>query len=332
MASRRVQLLANLERKYGLPQGILYGQWGAESGFAKGGGVKSSAGAVGPFQFLPETAAGMGVNPRNFASAAKGAARYDAQYKDRGFAGILAAYNAGPAGNSNNPETQAYIRRVRDYAGSAPYSGNANVQGAPNSQQQTPAYRQVTRNVLDRQGFQQAEKEFTLGQILRDQKSPFDIGPKAAVEPKNPLLSILPQTAPSPEDFTQAQTTLKRLAGGLDVKAPPRKGVADFGGVKVAGWIAPILQYAKAHGWTGSVTSGFRSFAEQKRIYDSGVRPAAVPGTSNHEGTQYPRGAVDVTDAKQLAQIIARSPYRGRLVWAGAKDQVHFSHPHGGSY
>lgn len=111
-----------------------------------------------------------------------------------------------------------------------------------------------------------------------------------------------------------------------------QSGVANFEGKKVAAWIAPALQYARRHGWKGTVNSGYRSFADQTRIYNSGARPAAKPGTSNHEGTQFPRGAVDVSDAQALARILARSPYGGRLKWAGAKDPVHFSHPHGGSY
>jgi hypothetical protein len=110
------------------------------------------------------------------------------------------------------------------------------------------------------------------------------------------------------------------------------KGVANFEGHKVAAWIAPALEYARQHGWKGQVTSGFRSFADQQRIYNSGVRPAAKPGTSNHEFTAYPGGAVDVSAAQQLAQILAKSPYAGKLVYAGAKDPVHFSHPHNGGY
>jgi D-alanyl-D-alanine carboxypeptidase len=110
------------------------------------------------------------------------------------------------------------------------------------------------------------------------------------------------------------------------------KGVTTFDNKPVADWIAPILKYAQAHGWTGTVNSGFRSFAQQKQIYDSGVRPAAVPGTSNHEGTQWPAGAVDVTQAQQLSNILLHSPFARALVYAGSKDPVHFSHPHNGSY
>lgn len=110
------------------------------------------------------------------------------------------------------------------------------------------------------------------------------------------------------------------------------KGVGSFDGQKVALWIVPILRYARSHGWKGTVNSGYRSLADQTRIYNSGVRPAAVPGTSNHEGDQWPRGAVDVTDAQQLSDILKKSPFGKILVWAGSKDPVHFSFPHNGSY
>lgn len=109
-------------------------------------------------------------------------------------------------------------------------------------------------------------------------------------------------------------------------------GTVDFEGKPVAAWIAPVLRYARKQGWQGSVNSGIRTYADQKRIWDSGVRPAARPGTSNHEGNVFPRGAVDVSDAQQLSNIILRSPYRHLLVYAGAKDPPHFSHPHNGSY
>ena len=121
-------------------------------------------------------------------------------------------------------------------------------------------------------------------------------------------------------------------SGGGAVPGGAKGTVMDPSGRLVAGWIEPILNWARQHGWGGSVTSGYRSFADQTRIYNSGVRPAAVPGTSNHEGTVFPRGAVDVSDASQLSSVLSRSPYASTLVWAGSKDPVHFSHPHGGSY
>lgn len=128
---------------------------------------------------------------------------------------------------------------------------------------------------------------------------------------------------------TQSQPKIPKAAG---TSSAMPSGTAGFEGKTVAAWIAPALQYARQHGWKGTVNSGYRSYADQQRIYNSGVRPAAKPGTSNHEGSDYPRGAVDVSDAQQLAQILQNSPYAGKLVWAGAKDPVHFSHPHNGSY
>lgn len=125
----------------------------------------------------------------------------------------------------------------------------------------------------------------------------------------------------------QEQSTSKLSTPGAQLT-----GVANFEGMKVAAWIKPALVYARHHGWKGQVTSGFRSLADQTRIYNSGVRPAAKPGTSNHEATQFPRGAVDVSDPAVLSKILAQSPYAKQLQWAGSKDPVHFSHPHGGSY
>lgn len=71
---------------------------------------------------------------------------------------------------------------------------------------------------------------------------------------------------------------------------------------------------------------------DQTRIYNSGVRPAAKPGTSKHEGSDFPRGAIDVSGAEQLARILRGTPYARKLKYAGAKDPVHFSNPRNGSY
>lgn len=133
----------------------------------------------------------------------------------------------------------------------------------------------------------------------------------------------------------QAKPTDPATKSGLTSHGAPintgQGGVTEFGGKPVASWIAQVLTRAKAAGWTGSVTSGYRSVAEQQRIWDSGVRPAARPGQSNHNFTAYPGGAVDVSQAAQLAQILRRLGIN-KLVWAGAKDPVHFSHPHDGGY
>jgi hypothetical protein len=108
---RKIAAIADAAKDFGISPAILWGVYGAETNF---GQIKSnsSAGAQGPFQFMPATARAYGVNPHNFFSAVRGAAKYLSQYKSRGVAGMLAAYNAGPAGNPNNAETQAYIPKV----------------------------------------------------------------------------------------------------------------------------------------------------------------------------------------------------------------------------
>lgn len=186
--------------------------------------------------------------------------------------------------------------------------------------------------------------------------------------PENPIVALLNQkagvTADAPTATSQALAALPAYqphttkfspmkipglnVGGKDAMHLPkgtaphqlvqRKGTADFEGTTVAAWIAPVLKYARRHGWKGTLSSGFRSFEDQTRLWNaraSNPNPVAAPGTSNHEGDVFPRGAVDVGDleqAKQLSAILAGSRYKKLLVYAGSDDPVHFSHPHQGHY
>jgi hypothetical protein len=92
------------------------------------------------------------------------------------------------------------------------------------------------------------------------------------------------------------------------------------------------LAWARGHGWTGSVTSGFRSRAKQEQLYAnraSNPNPVAPPGTSMHE-----RGlAVDVSDIPGFQRAMSSAPANARLTWFGPGDPVHFSttgHARGG--
>lgn len=104
----------------GLDAALLAAVARTESGFDTG--AVSRAGAQGLMQFMPATAAAMGVDPWDPASAIDGAARYLRRELDR-FGRLdlaVAAYNAGPAAVQGNggippfPETQAYVRKVLD--------------------------------------------------------------------------------------------------------------------------------------------------------------------------------------------------------------------------
>lgn len=83
----------------------------------------SPAGAVGVMQLMPETAAGLGVNPYNLEGNVEGGAKYLREMLDT-FGGdvkkAVAAYNAGPnavkayGGVPPYAETQDYVNRVLD--------------------------------------------------------------------------------------------------------------------------------------------------------------------------------------------------------------------------
>ena len=119
-------VLSALEKKYKLPPGILMGIYGTESAYGKNAGL-SSAGALGPFQFMPKTAKEYGITNRaDFAQESVGAARKmaDLMREYRGDARkAAAAYNWGE-GNLNKDiaahgkKWEAYApKETRDYVG-----------------------------------------------------------------------------------------------------------------------------------------------------------------------------------------------------------------------
>lgn len=89
-----------------------------ESGFQPD--AVSKSGAIGLGQLMPDTAAGLGVDPTDPVANLNGAARFLA-HQIRQFGSVelgLAAYNAGPGrvseagGIPDIPETQAYVPKV----------------------------------------------------------------------------------------------------------------------------------------------------------------------------------------------------------------------------
>ena len=123
-------------------------------------------------------------------------------------------------------------------------------------------------------------------------------------------------------------------AANRAARASKEGGVGTLDGKRIAKWIIPILKDARKEGVSFGITSGFRSFAEQTRLWNnraSNPNPVARPGTSNHEGSKYPKGAVDVSPYQGLASWTARK--KSKLKWYGMGDPVHFSgtgHARGG--
>lgn len=98
----------------GIDPDIFIRQINQESGFNPS--AVSSAGAVGIAQFMPGTARGLGVNPRQPVPSLFAAARLMAQYVRRfgSYRNALVAYNAGPGavGGRLPAKTQGYLASI----------------------------------------------------------------------------------------------------------------------------------------------------------------------------------------------------------------------------
>jgi cell wall-associated NlpC family hydrolase len=113
----------------GIPASLLAALLYHESRFEPG--VVSSAGAEGIAQFMPATAAGMGVDPTNPTQSIEGAAQLLGSYTRQfgSYSDALAAYDAGSSaverygGIPPFAETQAYVPAVLSLAGLAGQSG-----------------------------------------------------------------------------------------------------------------------------------------------------------------------------------------------------------------
>ena len=146
-----------------------------------------------------------------------------------------------------------------------------------------------------------------------------------------------------PDHRTPQELEASKAAAASNLRDSLRKkfaesphGVVTFDGHQVAAWIVPSLQWARAHGWTGAVVSGYRDCAHQTTV--AGIYAASKhltmaqcypngPCASNHVGYEYPRGAVDVSQYEQLNEVLKHNPTKPGLVWAGPVigDVVHFS-------
>jgi peptidoglycan DL-endopeptidase CwlO len=113
----------------GIPAPLLAGLLYHESRFEPG--AVSSAGAEGIAQFMPATAAGMGVDPTDPTQSIEGAAKLLGSYTRQfgSYADALAAYDAGSSaverygGIPPYAETQAYVPAVLSLAGLSGQSG-----------------------------------------------------------------------------------------------------------------------------------------------------------------------------------------------------------------
>jgi len=122
------QLIINEATKQGVPASIALAMAQTESGVAQwtpgGGLVTSTAGAIGIFQLLPSTAAGLGVDPADLGGNISGGISYLKQMFEKygNWSDALAAYNWGPGNVSSGAAVPTsvgqYVSNVLSRAGS----------------------------------------------------------------------------------------------------------------------------------------------------------------------------------------------------------------------
>ncbi len=256
------QIIGEAARKYGVDPKILWGLYGTETSFGKNTS-RSSAGAVGPFQFEPATAKGMGVNPYDFKSAAFGAARYLSQYKSRGVGGMLSAYNAGPAGGYQSGYVNTTLQNAKTYGGGGgipiPKAGQAPSQGKP-----AEAPQQASQPTFNQAAYNKASSDAMLGRLLKGVgNSDALVGLLGTKEPNKAefMQPGTPKAAEAPQTPSQATPSGKgyvnplpgftkgRTDMGVDYSAKPGQSIKALGDAKILNirpnWYAgqPYLSY-----------------------------------------------------------------------------------------
>lgn len=116
----------------------------------------------------------------------------------------------------------------------------------------------------------------------------------------------------------------------LKARAAATRGVTTYDGVPVAKWMVPYLDWARSHGWTGRLVSGFRDPAYSESLCIAMCGAPRCPGrcagrVSNHSGDTKPQGAVDVSDYTRFGELMARCPLDPKLTNHLPNDRVHFS-------
>lgn len=109
-----------------------------------------------------------------------------------------------------------------------------------------------------------------------------------------------------------------------------RTGLGTFDGKTVAAWMLPQLQWARAHGWSGVVLSGYRTPAYSRSLCYAMCGAPRCPGmcagtASRHSQYRKPDGAVDVSDPEAFESALRGCPELPRLVNNLPNDRNHHS-------
>lgn len=147
-------------------------------------------------------------------------------------------------------------------------------------------------------------------------------------QPKTRTLSVARTGGLRRKDFTKDFPAGQGTAGAQYSIAD---GTTWADGYPVPFWVVPHILYARRHGWTGEVTSGYRSNIYQSVICNSPPfpRPCAAVGHSMHRfrSNQSHVGAIDVSDPYAFQGALRGEPFAGRLIHfiPAYADPWHFS-------
>ena len=132
-------------------------------------------------------------------------------------------------------------------------------------------------------------------------------------------------------DEMLALAEVRRQEQHKRAREPAGPGVARFDGRRVAKWLKPSLEFARRNGWQGTLNSGFRDPAHSEQLCIQMCGAPRCEGrcagrSSNHSGSDSPRGAIDVSDFKRFGELMESCPLKPRIFNAlGDRDPVHFS-------
>ena len=98
--------------------------------------------------------------------------------------------------------------------------------------------------------------------------------------------------------------------------AAPAAGVATFDGKPVAAWMKPYLDWARAHGWQGTLNSGYRTpeYSEHLCRGIAGHRSVRkVRRPQLHHPSRQAGGSIDVSDYVRFGELMRQCPYSPRI-------------------
>jgi hypothetical protein len=304
--------LGGLEQQYGLPSGLLSAVMHQESGGNQG--AVSPKGALGAFQFMPQTAKAYGINPLDPLQSAVGAARMMGDLSKQ-YGGdvpsMLAAYNWG-SGNLNKHGLQNAPEETRNYI--------ASIQGQLGKPVYEPLSNETTMSItpemakaelLRRQGITPEMAKAELARrsdssntspsgktsFLQDMGSNFQQGVQDVSDIANGSYADFGQTLPTPKTEALAD---KLLVGNTE---PSMVGVAKsaFGN----------LGNTSASDWTGALLEKFGTTPEGKALGAiTGLNPAwnaISTGVSKYINPAI-EGATGIAPDNLQAMELAASP------------------------